>query len=89
MNIRGRVLGATTDAAGRTQFRVVDANDTALIAANLGGGGVIGGTAKNVSILPWAIGETVAGAVAEVNMGNTFVSYVDNRGLVPLSLTNE
>ena len=89
INIRGRVLGATADAAGRTQFRVVDANDTALIAANLGGGGVIGGTAKNVSILPWAIGETVAGAVAEVNMGNTFVSYVDNRGLVPLSLTNE
>jgi autotransporter-associated beta strand protein len=90
INIRGRNLGATADTGGRTQFRVVDANDAALIAANIGGGGTIGGTAKNVSILPWAIGETFAlGGMAEANMGNTFVSYVDNRGVVPLSLTNE
>jgi autotransporter-associated beta strand protein len=89
INIRGRVLGATADANGRTQFKVQDANDAALIAANIGGGGVIGGTAKNVSILPWAIGETVAGGMADANMGNTFASYVDNRGLVPLALANE
>jgi autotransporter-associated beta strand protein len=89
LNIRGRALGATADAAGRTQFRIVDANDAALIAANIGGGGTIGGTAKNVSILPWAIGEALTGGVADTNMGNSFVSYVDNRGVVPLSLAGE
>ncbi len=89
LNVRGRTLGATSDSAGRSQLKVLDANDTALIAANIGGGGAVGGTAKNVSILPWAIGETLSAGLADANMGNTFVSYVDNRGLVPLSLTGE
>lgn len=89
VNVRGRNLGATADAAGRTQFKVTDANDTAMLAANVGGGGTIGGTAKNVSIIPWAIGESVSAALADGNMGNTFLTYVDNRGFVPLNLTNE
>jgi autotransporter-associated beta strand protein len=89
VNVRGRNLGATADAAGRSQFKVTDANDAAMLAANVGGGGVIGGTAKNVSIIPWAIGEATTAGLADGNMGNTFLSYVDNRGFVPLSLTNE
>ncbi len=60
-----------------------------MIAANVGGGGTIGGTAKNVSIIPWAIGENLAAGLADANMGNTFLSYVDDRGFVPLHLTNE
>ncbi len=88
-NVRGRTLGATSDANGRSQFKVADANDAALISANIGGGGTIGGTAKNVSIFPWAIGETISAGLTDANMGNTFVSYVDNRGLVPLSLAGE
>jgi len=87
VNVRGRNLGGTS--AERTQFKVADANDAAMIAANVGGGGVIGGTAKNVSIIPWAIGETLTGGLADGNMGNTFLSYVDNRGFVALNLANE
>ena len=89
INVRGRTLGATSDASGRAQFKVANANDAAMIAANIGGGGVIGGTAKNVSIIPWAIGENLTAALADGNMGNTFLSYVDDRGFVPLNLTNE
>jgi len=89
VNVRGRNLGATADATGRSQFKVLDANDAAMIAANVGGGGTIGGTAKNVSIIPWAVGENLTAALADGNMGNTFLSYVDNRGFVPLHLTNE
>ena len=87
LNVRGTNLGVAS--GQRTQFKVQDANDAAMLAANIGGGGTIGGTAKNVSIIPWAIGETVTAGVGDGNMGNTFLSYVDNRGLVPLSLTNE
>jgi fibronectin-binding autotransporter adhesin len=87
VNIRGRNLGGTS--AERAQFKVADANDAAMVAANVGGGGTIGGTAKNVSIIPWAIGESLTTSLADGNMGNTFLSYVDNRGFVPLSLTNE
>lgn len=91
VNVRGRALGATS--GDRNQFRIgTTANETAWIAAagNLvGGGGTIGGTAKNVSIVPWAVGESLAAGVAATNMGNTFVSYVASRGFVPLSLTGE
>ncbi len=87
LNVRGRNLGGTT--APVSQFKVVDANDATMIASNVGGSGVVGGTAKNIAILPWAIGENLTAALADGNMGNTFVSYVDNRGLVPLNLTNE
>lgn len=92
VNVRGRALGATT--GDRNQFRIgTTANETAWLAApgNLvGGGGTIGATAKNVSIVPWAVGENLtAASVAVTNMGNTFVSYVTGRGFVPLSLTGE
>jgi autotransporter-associated beta strand protein len=87
LNVRGTNLGGTANE--RTQFKVADANDAAMLAANIGGGGIIGGTAKNVSIIPWAIGEATTAGLADGNMGNTFLSYVDNRGFVPLSLTNE
>ena len=92
VNVRGRALGATS--GDRNQFRIgTTANETAWLAAagNLvGGGGTIGGTAKNVSIVPWVVGESLSTAsVATTNMGNTFVSYVTGRGFVPLSLTGE
>jgi autotransporter-associated beta strand protein len=87
VNVRGRNLGGTANE--RSLFKVADANDAAMIAANVGGGGTIGGTAKNVSIIPWAIGENLTAGLADGNMGNTFLSYVDNRGFVPLNLANE
>ena len=89
INVRGTAIGALSGAA-RSVFKVADANDAAMIALNVGGGAAIGSTNKNVSIIPWAIGESIAGAtIADTNMGNTFLSYVDNRGFVPLDLTNE
>lgn len=92
VNVRGRALGLTS--GDRNQFRIgTTANETAWLAAagNLvGGGGTIGGTAKNVSIVPWVVGENLStSTVAATNMGNTFVSYVTGRGFVPLNLTDE
>ncbi len=87
INVRGRNLGGTANE--RAQFKVANANDAAMLAANIGGGGTIGGTAKNVSIIPWAIGENLTEGLGDGNMGNTFLSYVDDRGFVPLNLTNE
>jgi len=89
INVRGRNLGGTA-ANNSTQFRIADANDAAFMTANLVGGGAATGVGNDdISILPWAIGESLAAALADANMGNTFVSYVDNRGLVPLNLADE
>ncbi|MFO1484003.1 MAG: autotransporter-associated beta strand repeat-containing protein [Verrucomicrobiaceae bacterium] len=88
IDVRGRTLGGT-GTSNTTQFKVTNASDAAMIAANIGGGGTIGTSSKTVSIIPWAIGENLTGALADTNMGNTFVSYVDDRGLVPLDLTTE
>lgn len=87
VNVRGRALGLTT--GDRNQFRIGNAtNETAWIAAagNLVGGGAAPGTTlKNVSIVPWVVGENLtASSVADANMGNTFVTYVAGRGFVPL-----
>jgi hypothetical protein len=85
INVRGRNLGGTT-ANNSTLFKIADANDAAFMTANLvGGGGASGASNKNVSIISWAIGENLTAALADTNMGNTFVTYVDNRGFVPLS----
>jgi len=86
--VRGRNLGDTNGAAAWSQFEInADAVETAFMTANLiGGGGVAGGTAKNVSIVPWAIGEryTVAG-LGDANMGNSLVTYVLNSGFTALN----
>lgn len=91
VNVRGRALGLT--AGDRNQFRIgTTVNETAWIAAagNLVGGGAAPGTTlKNVSIVPWAVGESLSAAVADANMGNTFVTYVAGRGFVPLLLAAE
>ena len=91
VNVRGRALGLTT--GDRNQFRIgTTVNETAWIAAagNLVGGGAAPGTTlKNISIVPWAIGESLSAAVVDANMGNTFVTYVAGRGFVPLLLADE
>ncbi|MGV3659502.1 MAG: autotransporter-associated beta strand repeat-containing protein [Prosthecobacter sp.] len=90
-NVRGRTLGGTA-ANSSTQFKILDgANEAAFLAsANLVGGGALTGAGnKNISIVPWAIGENLTAALADTNMGNTLVTYVDNRGFVPLDLTTE
>ncbi|WP_265596003.1 autotransporter-associated beta strand repeat-containing protein [Verrucomicrobium sp. BvORR106] len=88
LNVRGRGLGATANQ--RSFFKIADANDTAFLSQGLvGGGAASGGTNKNVSIVPWAIGENISAGLADTNMGNTFLTYVDNIGFRPLDLTNE
>jgi autotransporter-associated beta strand protein len=91
INVRGRSLGGASG-ANRTQFKILDgATETAFLASSnlVGAGQATGASNKGVSIVPWAIGETTSAALTDANMGNTFVSYVDNRGFVPLDLTNE
>ncbi|WP_050028141.1 autotransporter-associated beta strand repeat-containing protein [Verrucomicrobium sp. BvORR034] len=88
LNVRGRGLGATANQ--RSFFKIADANDTAFLQSGMvGGGGASGASNKNVSIVPWAIGESIGATLADGNMGNTFLTYVDNVGLRPLDLTNE
>lgn len=88
LNVRGRGLGAT--ASQRSFFKIADLYDAAFFTYGLvGGGAASGGSNKNVSIVPWAIGESLTAGLGDANMGNTFLTYVDNIGLRPLDLTNE
>ncbi len=85
LDARGRALGATS--GDRNQLRIgVTAAENAFISTLVGGTGT---TATNKSIVPWAIGETTAGSLADTNMGNTFVTYIAGRGIVPLDLATE
>ena len=83
--VMGRALGLASDAAGRNNFRISDAAaQTGFMASSqLGAGGAAGST--TMSIVPWAVGETLASAeVAVTNMGNSLVTYVSGGGFRPL-----
>ena len=86
-NIRGRNLGDTNGSAAWSQFEIGDdTTEGTFIDSLVGGGGTAGGTAKNVSIVPWAIGQYYTGAnLANTHMGDTFVTYVLNAGFKPLN----
>ena len=86
IDARGRAMGATT--GNRNQFRIGDAtNQTAFIATLVGGGGAA--ASKNISIVPWAIGETATANLGNTNMGNSLVTYVSGAGLRALDLATE
>lgn len=86
VNVRGRSLGLTT--GSRNQFLIgTSANQTAFIATMVGGGGLAGST--NISIVPWAVGETTNGALAATNMGNSLLTYVSGAGFRPLDFATE
>lgn len=86
LNVRGTNLGSAS--AQNAQFRIATgANQTAFITSLVGGGGAAG--TQSISIVPWAIGETVAGSIAVTNMGNSLVTYVVDAGFRPLSFTTE
>lgn len=89
VNVRGRNLGSATNE--RSGFRITTGTaENDFIANNLVGGGGTAATAKNVSIVPWAIGElTTTANIAEGNMGNSFVTYVAGSGFRALDLTNQ
>lgn len=87
LNIRGTNLGSTN--ARNNQFRIVTASDSTFITNNLVGGGGAAG-AKNISIVPWAVGEDLgSNALAASNMGNSLVTYVSGAGFRPLDFTTE
>jgi len=87
LNIRGTNLGSTN--ARNNQFRIVTASDATFISNNLVGGGGAAGT-KNISIVPWAIGEDLgSAALAATNMGNSLVTYVSGAGFRPLDFATE
>lgn len=82
--VRGRSLGLTS--GSRNQFLIgTAANESAFISTLVGGGGAAGAT--NISIVPWAVGETTSGALAAANMGNSLVTYVAGAGFRPLLTT--
>ncbi|MDZ4402047.1 autotransporter-associated beta strand repeat-containing protein [Prosthecobacter sp.] len=86
LNVRGTNLGGAS--SQENEFRIGDAtNQTAFIAnaANLVGGGGAAAS-QNISIVPWAIGESTAGALAATHMGNSLVTYVSGSGFRPLTL---
>lgn len=87
LNVRGTNLGSTL--AQNNQFRIVSANEAAFdTAANLVGGNGAAGS-QNIDIVPWAIGETFAGAIGAGNMGNSLVTYVNGAGFRPLDFATE
>ncbi|MCB1203857.1 MAG: autotransporter-associated beta strand repeat-containing protein [Verrucomicrobiae bacterium] len=87
LNIRGTNLGGSS--SQENEFRIGDAtNQTNFIAANLVGGGGAAGS-QNISIVPWAIGESFTGALGDANMGNSLLTYVSGSGFRPLSFTTE
>ena len=87
-DIRARNLGTTT--THNIQFRISNStNETAFIAAMVGGASTTAGT-KNISIVPWAIGETHNNSTnVGTNMGNSLVTYVAGTGFRPLDLSTE
>lgn len=91
INARGRALGAT--AGDRNFLRIVSgtASETAFAAALVGGGGAAG--TKNISILPWGMGEVTTAALADNNMGNSLLTYTvatgSGAGLRPLDFATE
>ncbi|MEZ5385656.1 MAG: autotransporter-associated beta strand repeat-containing protein [Prosthecobacter sp.] len=88
-NVRGRLLGDTNGSAAWSQFEIGDNGVEATFMTNnlVGGGGTAGGMATNVSIVPWAIGERYTSNLANTNMGNTFVTYVQDAGFKPLNFS--
>ena len=88
LNVRGTNLGSTN--ANNNQFRIGNGgNETAFIGTLVGGGGAAG--TQNISIVPWAIGESTPSAtvMAVTNMGNSLVTYVAGAGIRPLDFATE
>ena len=86
LNVRGTNLG-TANAQGN-QLRIGNsANETTFIGTLVGGGGAA--ATQNNSIVRWAIGETLTGALADTNMGNSLVTYVAGAGFRPLDFATE
>lgn len=88
---RGRNLGAAS--GNRNFLRIVSAaaEESAFAATLVGGGGAAG--TKNISVLPWAIGQTQDANITDDIMGNSLVTYVvatgSGAGLRPLDLATE
>ncbi|MBE2285205.1 MAG: autotransporter-associated beta strand repeat-containing protein [Prosthecobacter sp.] len=83
---RGRALGLTT--GDRNQFRIGDAtNQTTFISGLVGGAGAAG--SKTISIVPWAIGQTISATATVNDMGDSLVTYDSGAGFRPLNLATE
>ena len=86
MNVRGTNLGGIS--SQENEFRIGDpTNQTAFITTLVGGGGLAG--TKNISIVPWAIGQSTTGALADGHMGNSLLTYAAGSGFRPLDFAAE
>lgn len=92
LDVRGRALGSSSTTGGQSQLKITDgAAEVTFLGASgpLVGGVVYTAGADNIKIVPWAIGENLAAGLGDTNMGNTLVTYIDNRGFTPLDLATE
>jgi autotransporter-associated beta strand protein len=86
LNVRGTNLGGS--AAQENEFRIGNSgNETTFIGTLVGGGGAA--ASQNISIVPWAIGESMTGALATTTMGNSLVTYTAGSGIRPLDFATE
>lgn len=86
MNVRGTNLGGSS--SQENEFRIGDpTNETAFIATLVGGGGVA--ATKNISIVPWAIGQSTTGGLNATHMGNSLLTYAAGPGFRPLDFATE
>jgi autotransporter-associated beta strand protein len=91
INARGRALGAIAGDRNFLRISSGTANETAFAATLVGGVGAAG--SKNISIVPWGIGEVTTGGLGDANMGNSLLTYTvatgSGAGLRPLDLVTE
>lgn len=91
LNARGRNLGLNSGDRNFLRIASGTANETAFAATLVGGGGAAG--TKNISIVPWAIGQTQNANVGDATMGNSLLTYVvatgSGSGFRPLDLATE
>ncbi|MCX6837752.1 MAG: autotransporter-associated beta strand repeat-containing protein [Verrucomicrobia bacterium] len=91
INARGRALGAIAGDRNFLRISSGTANETAFAATLVGGVGAAG--SKNISILPWGMGEVTTTNLADNNMGNSLLTYVvtagSGAGLRPLDFATE
>lgn len=91
INARGRALGAVSGDRNFLRIATGTTSETAFAAALVGGAGAAG--SKNISIVPWGMGEVTTAGLADGNMGNSLLTYVVNAtsgaGLRPLDLATE
>jgi autotransporter-associated beta strand protein len=86
--IVGQAISGTGIAPGAVITSIDSANQITVSANSTASGTGVAATvfARNSSVVPWAIGQSLTADLADANMGNTLVTYVAGTGFRPLDL---